>query len=243
MRKARFGCVSNSDDDDDEVESGCERSERKEVRRAALRRVSVVRAWFSWRVAWSLRRRRRRSCALSWFWGGEDEDTGESGGRVRSCCHGGCQFVVSSGKVATSCACASLPAARAERGREEQKTNLIMTQSNPPLTTPHIKNVPQQIDLQFVEVAVHTALQQRFQLMHAVFHLDLLLRKQRVACLGVELGLREQRRVWRCCGGGLCGVTGFCEAERGGGRRGEAFFYCCDGAVDELVDRIDYVVD
>lgn len=90
--------------------------------------------------------------------------------------------------------------------------------------------IPQHVDLQLVKVLVHVRLQQRLELMHALLDLRPRFRVHRVAlavCVGDAV---------------LCGGLGS-EAERGWVSGEQAFFGGVDGAVYELVDRVDYVVE
>ena len=110
---------------------------------------------------------------------------------------------------------------------ERKEPDLIMRQANPLLQPPrHHQDIPQRVDLEPIERLVDRGLQQRFQLVHAVF--DLRARERVVG------RVRVGREVPR--GGGR-------ETE-GGGRGGEEpGFDGLQGAVDDGVYGVDYVVD
>lgn len=88
----------------------------------------------------------------------------------------------------------------------------------------HGKDVAQDVDFELVEVLVDGRLEERLELVHAVFYL--------CARVGVVRGA-----------GAVVGVLAGIEAERGGGGAVEALLNGFDGAVDYLVDGVDDVVE
>lgn len=93
----------------------------------------------------------------------------------------------------------------------------------------HGQDAPQHVDLQLVEVLIHGRLQERFELVDSIVDLC---PRLRIYC--VPVGVIVRRAV---LGGGSV-----CEAERCGGGIGQPVFDSGNGAVDELVDGVDDIV-
>jgi hypothetical protein len=91
----------------------------------------------------------------------------------------------------------------------------------------HGQDISQHVDLEFVKGLVDRRLQQRFQLVQAILDLE-----SRFGILDVSVLVG----VWDC----VCVVL---EAEPLGWRVQQTVFQAGDGLVDEVVDRVDDVVD
>lgn len=125
--------------------------------RATLRVCVVCRARFSFRVSWSLRRRRRTDSGV-----GAEGEMGSS----RFC------LTNQSGLI-----CRKLVGVRCGMGTEYsdgcvEKTYLIMTQPHPRRQIiRYSQDTPQRIYFKFIKRFVNSRLQQCFQLVHAIFYL------------------------------------------------------------------------
>lgn len=108
-----------------------------------------------------------------------------------------------------------------------------MPQSHPPLQPiRHSQNIPEYVNLQPIKVIIYARLEQRLQLMHAVFDLCAGCRVEGVACFVAIPCCRVGQR------GGVGGVGGGAGGGGGGGRGVRGVVEGCGGEAEEGGGRV-----